>query len=154
RHAMRLLWTNPVFTAIAALSVAIGIGTGTSVFTLAKALLRFAPPGVADPARLVDIGQALGVPIGMNPASYPDYLDIRRRTTTLDHVYAHPLFAQTMTLSSSDGTEDVLGDIVTSNYFAALGARPVIGRLFSPDESDRPGASPVVVLSHRYWTRR
>jgi len=154
RHAMRLLWANPVFTTIAAASVAIGIGTGTSVFTIADALLRFSPPGVADPGRLVDLGQALDVPIGMNPASYPDYLDIRRRTTTLDHVYAHPLFPATMNLVASDGAEDVLADIVTTNYFAALGARAVAGRLFSPDESDRPAASPVVVLSHRYWNRR
>jgi putative ABC transport system permease protein len=154
RHALRLLWANPIFTAIAAASVAIGIGTETSVFTMANALLRFAPPGVAEPSRLVDIGHALDLPVGMNPASYPDYLDIRRRTTTLDHVYAHPLFPLTMTLASSDGTEDVLGDIVTTNYFAALGARAVVGRLFSPDESDRPAASAVVVLSHRYWNRR
>ena len=154
RHAVRLLWANPVFTVIAAASVAIGIGTATTVFTIAKPLLRFSPPGVADPGRLVDIGQAVDIPIGMNPASYPDYLDVRRRTTTLDHVYAHPLFPVTMTLSASDGSEDVLGDIVTTNYFAALGARAAVGRLFSPDESDQPGASPVAVLSHRYWSRR
>jgi predicted permease len=154
RHAMRLLWANPVFTAIAAASVAIGIGTGTTVFTIANGLLRFSPPGVADPGRLVDLGQALDAPIGMNPASYPDYLDIRRRTTTLDHVYAHPLFPVTMNLVATDGAEDVLADIVTTNYFAALGARAVVGRLFSPDDSDRPAASPVVVLSHRYWSRR
>ena len=154
RHAMRLLWVKPIFTAIAAASVAIGIGTATTVFTIANPLLRFSPPGVADPARLVDIGQAVDIPIGMNPASYPDYLDIRRRTKTLDHVYAHPLFPVTMNLAASDGAEDVLGDIVTTNYFAALGARAVVGRLFAPDESDQPGASPVVVLSHRYWSRR
>jgi predicted permease len=154
RHAVRLLWANPVFTAIAAVSVAIGIGTETSVFTIANGLLRFSPPGVADPARLVDIGQALDLPVGMNPTSYPDYLDIRRRTTTLDHVYAHPLFPPTMTLAATDGAEDLLADIVTTNYFAALGARPALGRLFSPDESDRPAASQVVVLSHRYWSRR
>ena len=154
RHALRLLWANPVFTAIAAVSVAIGIGTETSVFTIANALLRFAPPGVADPARLVDIGQALDLPVGMNPASYPDYLDIRRRTTTLDHVYAHPLFPVTVNLATKDGAEDVLGDVVTTNYFAALGAHAAAGRVFSPDESDQPGASPVAVLSHRYWTRR
>jgi predicted permease len=154
RHAVRRLWASPLFTAIAAVSVAIGIGTGTSVFTIADALLRFAPPGVADSARLVDIGQALDIPVGMNPASYPDYLDIRRRTTTLDHVYAHPLFPVTMNLAASDGAEDVLGDVVTTNYFAALGARAVVGRLFSPEESDRPAASPIAVLSHRYWSRR
>ncbi|HEY7187427.1 MAG TPA: ABC transporter permease [Vicinamibacterales bacterium] len=153
-HAVRLLWANPVFTAIAALSVAIGIGTETTAFTIANGLLRFAPPGVADPARLVDIGQALDIPVGMNPASYPDYLDIRRRTKTLDHVYAHPLFPVTVNLATKDSNEDVLGDIVTTNYFAALGARAAAGRLFLPDESDQLGATPVVVLSHRYWIRR
>ena len=154
RHAIRLLWRARAFTLIAAASIAIGIGTETSVFTIANGLLRFSPPGVDDPARLVDIGQAVDIPIGMNPASYPDYLDVRQRTKTLDHVYAHPLFPVTMNLAASDGAEDVLGDIVTTNYFAALGARAVVGRLFSPDESDQPGATAVVVLSHRYWTRR
>jgi predicted permease len=155
RHAVRLLWRNPLFAVTAALSLAIGIGAVTAVFTLAGALLRFSPTAVANPDRLVDIGRSFdGIPFGFNPASYPDYLDIRRQTTTLEHVFAHPLFPKTMSLAAADGAEEVVGEVVTSNYFAALGTRPAIGRLFGPGDSDQLGASPLAVLSHRYWTRR
>jgi len=155
RHAARLLWRNPLFAITAALSLGVGIGAVTAVFTLGGALLRFSPEAVAAPGRLVDIGRSFeGVPFGFNPASYPDYLDLRRRTTTLEHVYAHPLFPKTMSLAAADGVEEVVGEIVTSNYFTALGTRPAIGRLFGPGDSDQLGTSPLVVLSHRYWTRR
>jgi predicted permease len=153
RYAMRLLRRYPLFALTAALSLAFGIGANTAVFTIGKSLLHFSPSGVSDPDRLVDIGRSLDVPVGMNPASYPDYLDVRRRATTLEHVYAHPLFLQSMALSSGSGTEQVSGDVVTANYFTALGARPGLGRLFLPEESDQPGATPIVVLSHRLWVR-
>lgn len=154
RYAARLLRRYPLFSLIATLSLAIGIGANTAVFTIGNGLLRFAPVGVSEPDRLVDMGRSFdGVPIGFNPGSYPDYLDIRRRTTTLDHVYAHPLFPQRITMASSAGTETLSGEIVTSNYFAALGVSALHGRLLLPDDSDEQGANPVVVLSHRLWTR-
>ncbi len=155
RYALRLLRRYPLFALIAALSLAVGIGANTAVFTIGNSLLRFSPTAVTDPDRLVDIGRSFeGLPIGFNPASYPDYLDLRRRTTTLEHVYAHLLFPREMTVvSDAAGTEKALAEIVTTNYFAALGTRAAIGRLFLPDESDAQGASPLVVLSHRYWVR-
>jgi predicted permease len=154
RFAVRLLLRYPLFALTAALSLAVGIGANTTVFTIGNSLLRFSPVAVSDPERLVDIGRSFdGLPIGFNPGSYPDYLDIRRRTTTLDYVYAHPLFPKDMTVESEASTEKVVGDVVTTNYFAALGTRAAIGRLFRPEESDAQGASPLVVLSHRYWVR-
>ena len=99
RYALRLLRRYPLFALIAALSLAVGIGANTAVFTIGNGLLRFSPTAVSDPDRLVDIGRSFdGLPIGFNPASYPDYLDLRRRTTTLDHVYAHLLFPREMTV--------------------------------------------------------
>jgi predicted permease len=155
RYAARVLRRRPLFTLTAALSLAVGIGANTTVFTIANGLLRFSPTAVADPERLVDIGRSLDGPtFGFNPASYPDYLDIRRRTTTLDEVYAHPLFPKAMSLISAAGAEPVVGDVVTSNYFSALGTRAAIGRMFGPADSDQLGAGPIVVLSHRFWTRR
>ena len=154
RYAVRLLRRYPLFALTAALSLAVGIGANTAVLTIGNSLLRFSPVAVSDPDRLVDIGRSFdGLSIGFNPGSYPDYLDIRRRTTTLEHVYAHPLFPKDMTVESENGAEKVVGDVVTTNYFAALGARPAIGRLFLPEDSDALGASPLVVLSHRYWVR-
>ena len=154
RYGVRLLRRYPLFAMTAALSLAIGIGANTAVFTIGNSLLRFSPVAVSEPERLVDIGRSFdGLPIGFNPASYPDYLDIRRRTTTLDHVYAHPLFPKDMTVESEASTEKAVGEVVTTNYFASLGTRAEIGRLFLPDESDAQGSSPLVVLSHRFWVR-
>src|SRR5512138_3199657 len=122
RYAARLLRRSPLFTFTAALSLAIGIGAMTAVFTIGQALLRFSPEAVSEPSRLVEIGRSFdGIPIGFNPASYPDYLDIRSQATTFEHVFAHTLFPQTLTLSSSRGIESVTADLVTTNYFAALG---------------------------------
>lgn len=154
RYALRLLRRSPLFVLTAVLSLAVGIGANTAVFTLGNGLLRFSPVAVSEPDHLVDIGRSFdGLPIGFNPISYPDYLDLRRRTTTLEHVFAHPLFTREMTLLSTTGVEPVVADIVTSNYFSALGARPAVGRLFLLDDSDQQGASPLVVLSHRLWVR-
>jgi predicted permease len=155
RYAVRLLRRYPLFALTAALSLAVGIGANTSVFTIANALLRFAPAEVADPDRVVDIGRSLdGLPFGFNPGSYPDYLDIRRRTTRLEHVYARTLFPREMTLADSAGAERVVAEVVTTNYFATLGTRPAVGRLFNANDSDRPNESPIIVLSNKFWRQR
>jgi predicted permease len=154
-YGLRLLRRYPLFALTAALSLAVGIGANTSVFTIANAVLRFSPAGVAEPDRVVDIGRSLdGLPIGFNPGSYPDYLDIRRRARRLEHVYARTLFPRDMVFTDSGGAEKVVAEVVTTNYFATLETRPIAGRLFHADESDRPNESPIIVLSHRFWTRR
>jgi predicted permease len=155
RHAGRLLRRNPVFTITAALSLAIGIGANTTIFTVANALLLQPPAGVFEFHRLVDIGSS-PVPGGFGPTSYPNYLDIHARATTLDGVYAYSRFPQAVSLDAGRDTaiENVFASVVSVNYFAVLGARPAAGRLFGTADSDRPGASPVAVLSHRFWSRR
>ncbi|MGB7218788.1 MAG: ABC transporter permease [Vicinamibacterales bacterium] len=153
RYAARLLRRNPLFTLTAALSLTIGIGANTTVFTVANALLFRDPPGVADPGRLVDIGRSQDG-AGFDNGSYPNYLDVRDRATTLDGVYAYRLGAEPMSLGNADGAERIFGDVVTANYFTVLGARSAAGRLFGPGDSDEPGKSPIVVLSHGFWTRR
>ena len=143
----------------AVLSLAIGIGANSAIFTVANALLFRAPAGVAEPERLVDLG--IGRPdSGFNPASYPTYLDIRQRSTTLEGVYAHPMFPGTISLvaagalatstasasaSALGGRERVHGQFVTTNYFTVLGVTPAAGRLFGLVDSEQPGAAPVTV---------
>ena len=156
RHAARLLRRNPLFTVTAVLSLAIGIGANTTTFSLANALLFQPPPRVAQPDRLVDIGATRGRG-GFGPSSYPNYVDLRARTTALDGVYAYSRFPQAMSLGgigTGIDTENVFGSIVTLNYFTVLGAVPAAGRLFGSADSEQPGASPVLVLSHRFWSRR
>jgi len=156
RHAARLLWRDPLFAVTASLSLAIGIGANTTVFTLADALLFTPAPGLAAPQRLVDIGSSRS-PGRFGPSSYPNYLDIRQRTTTLDGVYAYSRFPVSVTLAglgSDSATASVFASLVTPNYFPLLGAVPATGRLISPADGEAPGASPVVVISYRTWVRR
>src|SRR5215471_5209849 len=156
RHAARLLRRNPVVTLTATLSLAIGIGANTTVFTIANALLLQPPPGVVAPTRLVDIG-ATRNGAGFGPSSYPDYLDIRQRATALDHVYAYSRFPQAMSVGGNGGgvpADTIAGSLVTVDYFTALGAVPAAGRLLDSGDGDQAGASYVTVLSHAFWTRR
>src|SRR5438093_11957382 len=90
RYAGRLLRREPIFALTAVLSLAIGIGANTAIFTLADALLFRPPGGVVEPERLVDVGRTR-TGAGCNPNSYPNYLDIQQRATTLQAVYASPL---------------------------------------------------------------
>jgi hypothetical protein len=170
--AVRFLLRHPIVAVTAVLSLAIGIGANSAIFTVANALLYRAPAGVFEPDRLVDIGIARP-DSGFNPASYPTYLDVRQRSVTVDDVYAHPMFPSAMSLvapgagvsagsgsagsglaGSAAGPEGVHGQYVTTNYFTVLGATPAAGRLFGAADSEQPGAAPITVLSHRFWTRR
>jgi len=155
-YSARLLRRNPIFALTAVLSLAIGIGANTTIFTIANALLFRAPAGVTEPDRLVDIGRSVRRGNAFNPGSYPDYLDIRERATTLDGVYASSLFphAKGFATGTSSGIEQVFATSVTLNYFTVLGVPPAAGRLFGRADSEQPGASPIVVFSHRFWTRR
>jgi predicted permease len=157
RYAFRLLRRNPLFALTAIVSLAIGIGANTTVFTIANALLLRPPTGVVDPGRIVDIGRSQpgrrGAPT-FNTVSYPNYLDIRSRATTLEGVYAYQPVAEPMSLGGTDSSERIFGCFATVNYFTVLGAQPALGRLFLPSDRDDPGASPIVVLSHDFWVRR
>jgi len=153
--AARLLRKHAAFAVTAVLSIGIGIGSNASVFTLISALLFQRPAGVAAPDRLVDIGSTRNH-TGFGPSSYPNFADLRERTSTLEDVYAHPLFPQAMSLTGVDrsAAERIFVTPVTVNYFAVLGAVPALGRLFDAHDHDQAGASPFTILSHRYWTTR
>jgi predicted permease len=153
RYATRLLRRDPLFALTATLSLAIGIGANTTIFTIANALLFKPPSGVADSSRLVDIGRSQNGE-GFDNSSYPNYLDIRSRTTTLSGVYAYRFGAEPMSLGGRDGAERIYGDMVSTNYFTVLGTRALVGRLFEVGDSEQAGASPIAVLSHQFWKRR
>ena len=153
RYALRLLARNPLFALTAIVSLAIGIGANTTIFTIANALLLRPPSGAADPARLVDIGRTQDGR-GFDNGSYPNYLDLRTRNTVFEGVYAYRFGAEPLSLGSPDGAEPIFGNMVTLNYFAILGTRPRIGRLFAATDDEHPGAAPVVVLSYAFWKRR
>src|SRR5215471_11884903 len=150
RYAVRLLRRTPVFAVTAVVSLAIGIGATTMVFTAVNALLARTAPGVADPDRLVDISRMFG-PVGVEPITREQYLAIRDRATRVQDVYAYAFTPTPMSLLDRDGAaaRAVFTNVVSPNFFTALGVTPAAGRLFS--EGDH---APVVVLSHRFWTAR
>jgi hypothetical protein len=118
-----------------------------------NALLLSAPAGVSEPDRLVDIVPA-DRRTGVSASSYPTYLDLRERVTSLGGVYAYHLDLDAMSMGRAEGAERIFANVVTTNYFSVLGVAAAEGRLFGANDSEQPGASPIVVLSHRFWTRR
>jgi predicted permease len=154
RHGFRLLRRSPIFTLTAALSLAIGIGANTTIFSIASAMLFRPLPGIVEHGRLVDIGRTQNGR-DFDNSSYPNYRDIRARVTTLTDVYAIKLEAQPMGLGGRDGAERIYGSIVSGNYFSVLGTRAHAGRLLSDaDDEGAPGSHPVMVISYELWRRR
>ena len=148
-HGFRLLRRSPVFTATAVLSLAVGIGANTAIFTVANALLFRPPTGITHPSELVVIGTARGDG-GLNPLNYATYLEISHRATSLTSVFAEDLFPHVMGLSTSGigNAEAVLGQSVTANFFSALGSAPFRGRVFTD------GNEAAAILDYDYWRRR
>jgi hypothetical protein len=143
-----MLLKNPGFTAIAVLTLALGIDANTAIFTLLdKVLIRTLP--VEQPHQLVTfVEDASGSP---GIFSYSLYGDLRDRNDVLSGVVAYE--QRTFSLSDGNATERVVGQIVSGNYFAALGVRPALGRFFLPEEDHTPNTHPVVVISHGLWRR-
>lgn len=153
RHGLRLLARSPIFTVTAVLSLALGVGASTTIFSLADALL-FAPTvGVQNPAEVVDIGRS-NQGEGFDNMSHPTFKYLRDHTTTLASISAVEFGGGPMSLSESGYSERITGTMVSGSYFDVLGTRPAIGRFFLPDEDAVPGERPVVVLSHAFWMRR
>jgi predicted permease len=155
RYAARVLRRNPLFTLTAAASLAIGIGATTAVFSVANGLLLRPAVGVANPGRLVDIVRRIpSRGPGVEQHSFPVVVDLRRQLTTVSDVFAYQLNMSSVGLRLHDRTVAAVVNIVTTNYFHALGVQAAAGRLFDAGDDEQNGASPVVVLSHRYWMRR
>jgi putative ABC transport system permease protein len=155
RYAARLLRRNPLFTATAALSLAIGIGATTAIFTIANGLLLRSAEGIPRPGTLVEVVrvEADDGP-GVSPLSYLDYFELRQRTTTLQDVHAYQLILNPARLEVAGSSERVFPTFVSVNYFRALGVQAAAGRVFDAGDTEQAGASPIAVLSHRFWTRR
>lgn len=150
RHAARLLRMSPGFTAAAVLTLALGIGVNTAVFSLVNAALVRPVPGVAEPDQIVTIYTADGGSPGVS--SYMDYLDMRERMESLDGIVAFK--PRLMDLTASGSTERLDGMMVSGNYFEVLGVETSLGRPLTPADDREPDAHAVVVLSHGLWQRR
>ena len=148
RYGLRILRTNPGFASVAVLTLALGIGANTAIFTLLdKLVIRTLP--VERPHELVAFVGAGGEPAVF---SYPGYVDLRDHNEVLAGLVAY--LQRPITLSDGGRAERVIGLIVSGNYFDVLGVRPALGRFFLPEEDRTPGLHPVAVISHGLWRRR
>jgi predicted permease len=154
RFAVRSLARSPAFTFVAVLSLALGIGANTAIFTIFdQVLLRLLP--VKDPGSLVMIatrGAHIGSNSGSNAISYPMYKDYRERNQVFEGVLCRR--SAVVNLGVGDSTERIEAELVSGNYFEVLGIRPAAGRVFTARDESAPGANPVVVLNYDYWQRR
>src|SRR6202049_4130936 len=158
RYALRGLRKSPMFTIVALLSLGLGIGANTAIFSLMdQALLRSL--AVKHPEQMV-LFSAKGPRNGMINTSYGDvyafsypmYRDFRDQNPVFSGVLAR--FPISFSMSWHDQTERIYGDLVSGNYFDVLGVHAAIGRTFTPEDDRKPAAEPVVVLSYGYWKRR
>ncbi|MGH9308781.1 MAG: ABC transporter permease, partial [Vicinamibacterales bacterium] len=150
RFGLRMLLKNPTFTCVAVLTLALGIGANTAVFTFVDALLLRPLPGVTQPDRLVQLGRQYSDKTYPSDSTYPDYVDYRDQNTVLSGVAVSS--PRSFHLSTGGATERVDGELVSGNYFDVLGAVPAHGRLLSPgDDGERADAG--VVVSYRLWQR-
>jgi predicted permease len=156
RFALRTLTRSPSFTAVAVLSLALGIGANTSIFSLLDQVLYRSLP-VRDPRSLVVLHvdeHSSGMSSSDNNQSvfsYPMYQDLRDRGTVFSGVVARA--GVPVSVSWNGQTERVRAEIVSGNLFEVLGVSAAIGRTFTPEDDGASGAHPVVMLSHDYWVR-
>ncbi|MEK6301933.1 MAG: ABC transporter permease [Acidobacteriota bacterium] len=151
KFGVRALIKNPGFAAVAVITLALGIGVNSTVFSIVNAYL-FQPLPVKDPDQLVALGtkdSTFEVPYEM---SYPNYEDIRDRTDVFSDVIAFQ--NAVFNLAAEGQPERTYAEFVTGNYFSMLGVDAVAGRTFTAEEGRVPGAEPVVVLSFVYWQKR
>ncbi|HEY6343801.1 MAG TPA: ABC transporter permease [Bryobacteraceae bacterium] len=152
--ACRSLRKSPMFALVAILSLALGIGANTAIFTLLdQVLLRLLP--VKNPRELVLFtmrGQHYGSNWGMNAISYPMYRDFQDHNQVFSEMFGR--FMRDFSFSGEGGTEQIPGEIVTGTYFPSLGVTAAIGRTLTPDDDRTRSGHPVAVLSYNFWERR
>ena len=142
RHGLRVLLKSPAFTLVAVVSLALGIGLNTAIFSVVNAVLIRPLPLIKEQNRLVWLRA---------PISYPDYGDYRSQAQSFEGMAA---ITGTVDFSLTRGTEPELvkGEYVTENYFTLLGVNPRLGRVFTDADAQSP--TPVVVLSDHLWRTR
>jgi macrolide transport system ATP-binding/permease protein len=155
KYAARMLGKNPGFTAVAVLTLALGIGVNTTIFSLYNAI-ALRPLPVRDPAGVVSIYRSVSNDARFDVHSYPDFRDYREHNTVFSGLVAYS-GAHAQLSGSGDpsaAAEPLDGAIVSGDYFSVLGVDAAIGRTFSAEEDQTPGAHPVVILGYELWQRR
>jgi predicted permease len=154
RYGFRGLRKSPLFTGVAVLTLAFGIGANTAIFSLIdQVLLQLLP--VKHPEQLVVVaerGIRFGSSWGDNDISYPMYRDIRDGNQVFSGMFCR--FPTSISLGYGDRTERVSAELVSGSYFPVLGVTAIIGRTLTPDDDRVPGGHPVAMLSYGFWQSR
>lgn len=161
RYAVRRLWKNPGFTFMAVLSLGLGIGANTAIFTLINGLLLRSLP-VREPQQLVAFGKDDGGGqvdgIGPGPLglfTYEFYKQIAKPQELFQGICSYSSFPTMVSVKTDPGGNGLAGQanshLVSGNFFSVLGAEPVLGRPIAPADADTPGRNAVAVISYRYW---
>jgi predicted permease len=149
RHSLRTLRKSPGFTTVAALSLALGIGANSAVFSLADAIL-LRPLPIAEPGAVLTISTTTpDNPFGA--VSYPDYRDFRDKSRSFDGLVAYQFSTFGVATSARDVPQMRLGMMVSDNFFRVLGVEPALGRGFLTDEGKVSGRDAIAVLGHDFW---
>src|SRR5690349_8707341 len=156
RFALRMLRKSPGFTAVAVLTLALGIGANTAVFTVVDSLiLNPLPVEKISTLAAVNTTQAKKTAQSgdLQAISYLNLKDIRERTHSFRSLAGHS-YPMAVTMTDKDQPHRIFAEIVTANYFETLGLHPSFGRFFFPSEDTTPGAAPVAVLGYTAWQSR
>src|SRR5438876_1718818 len=159
RYGLRMLAKNPGFTAVAVLTLALGIGANTAIFTLVNGILLKSLP-VQKPDELVLLGHGLDQGVvgeaqrgSWELFSYAFYQHLHEHNRVFQDVCAFQSFEVGLSVRFGDTTSSAPGKLVSGNYFSVLGVRPLLGRLLTP-EDDTAGATPAAVISYRFWSKQ
>jgi predicted permease len=151
RFGFRQLIKQPGFAALAIVSMALGIGANTSIFSLVDtALLR--PLAVKEPSQLVELYSTTNKGADWGLQSYLNYKDYRDRSTVFSGLFVYRVVVSSLTVNNS--SQRVWGYLVSGNYFDVLGVKPMLGRAFLQEEDQTPDSHPVAMLSYNCWQRR
>src|SRR4051812_47851325 len=151
RFGWRQLLKRPIFTALALISMALGIGANTTIFSLLETVL-LRPLPVHEPSQLIAVDGTLPNGVDFTLQSYLNYKDYRDRSRSFDGLLAYRFVVAS--LSHNGVNERAWGFDVSGNYFDVLGVKPALGRAFLPEEDRTPDSHPVVVLSYASWQKR
>jgi predicted permease len=151
RYGARMLAKSPAFTIVAILTLAVGIGANTAVFSVVNSFL-FHPLPVRDPGRLVVVANGTDDYQSPHEVSNADFKDFQSQSDAFSDMTAYLIHFSGLT--ANNRSERVLATYVKGNYFSALGLQPALGRLFLPSEGETLDADPVIVLGYSYWKQR
>src|SRR5262245_51357129 len=149
RYGARMLLKKPGFTLIAVITLALGIGANTAIFSVVNAVV-LRPLPYRDPDRLVHVYR-MQPPVERSPVSVPAYLDFAAQQQVFESFAAH--YGETFNLTDIDEAERVIGRHVTASFFALFGVNPARGRFFLPAD-DNADSARVAVISDGLWRRR